>query len=136
MLKASDDAGIDVRLHAGWRILEGVLAALALTNLLLAVVVRWLGASLHPLFADPDTALLFLVTGLGLLAHAGLLALMRWRLCVPGEEGRRGVRRLRAFMRLPVHRDFAAARRLARLRMRGRPMPRRHGAGYPPGRAA
>jgi len=113
---------MDPVLLALWRAAERGLLVLASINLAGAALVKLLGASLHPMFSDPDAALLFLVTGLGLLAHAGVLALMRRRLNLPGAASAgRSLRRLRGFMRLPLCADFAAQRRCPRLRMGGRP---------------
>ncbi|MCB1890298.1 MAG: hypothetical protein KDH20_22020 [Rhodocyclaceae bacterium] len=110
-----------------WQRAESLLLALGGANLVLAVVVKMGGGDLHPLFSDPDAALLFLVTGLGLLAHAGLLVVLRWRLRARTEPGSRPLRHLRGFMRLPIHADYAGQRGSARLRRHGRPSPRRPG---------
>ncbi|MCB1907797.1 MAG: hypothetical protein KDH15_10530 [Rhodocyclaceae bacterium] len=111
-------------LLAWWRAAECALFALAAVNLLGAVLVKVMGRGLHPMFSDPDSALLFLATGLGILFHALLLALMRWRLCADQADLGRPLRRLRSFMRMPLNADFAAQRHRARLRMGGRPQRR------------
>lgn len=103
---------------------EYVLYVLAAANLLGAILVKLMGRGLHPMFSDPDAALLFLATGLGILFHALLLALMRWRLCAEQGDTVRALRRLRSFMRLPLHADYDGQRYHARLRMGGRPVPR------------
>ena len=111
-------------LLAWWRAAEYVLYVLAVANLLGAILVKLMGRGLHPMFSDPDAALLFLATGLGILFHALLLALMRWRLCAEQGDSVRPLRRLRSFMRLPLNADYEAQRHRARLRMGGRPAPR------------
>ena len=108
-------------LLAWWRAAEQVLFALGVLNLSGAVVVKLMGRGLHPMFSDPDAALLFLTTGLGILAHALVLVLMRWRLSADQPDARGPLRRLRSFMRLPLTADFEPQRRCARLRMGGRP---------------
>ncbi|WP_230970916.1 hypothetical protein [Nitrogeniibacter aestuarii] len=56
-----------------WPWLTRLAVAMAVGNLLMAVVVRLWGPALHPVFVDPHTWLLFLVTGLSLAAQAGLM---------------------------------------------------------------
>ncbi len=123
----------DPAIVALWRRAESLLCGLGAANLTVAVVVKLGGADLHPLFSDPDAPLLFLVTGFGLLAHAGLLAVMRWRLRSTPASGRRPLRRLRGFMRLPIHADYAGQRGSARLRRHARPLTRRLAAKRPVG---
>ena len=105
-----------------WRLAERVLLCCGLVNLVFAALIWLFGAHLHPIFSDRHSALLFLVTAVGLLAHALLLSQMRRRLADPGGEATRMLRRAHLFMRLPLNADFAAARRLARLRISGRPL--------------
>lgn len=119
--RASSDFLDALPIEAGWRLAERLLLCCGIANLLLALLVWLFGASLHPLFSDAHAALLFVVTGLGLLAHGAILGLMRWRLVDARGHGRRMARRARSFMRLPLNADFSPARRLARLRMAGRP---------------
>jgi len=108
-----------------WRGGERVLLAIGAANLVLALVVGIGGGGLHPLFSDPDAAWLFVVTGLGLIAHAVLLWLLRWRLWATASAATRPLRHLRAFMRLPIHADFSDQRACARLRSRRRERARR-----------
>jgi len=103
-----------------WTAERGLLL-LSAVNLVGAVLVRLLGASLHPMFSDPDAALLFLVTALGLAAHAMVLAMMRRRLDRPSASSQEQLRRLRGFMRLPLCAAYSAQRRSPRLRIGGRP---------------
>lgn len=117
----SDSAG-----KAAWCAIERWLAGLAVLNLLAALVVGLLGAALHPMFSDPDAALLFLVTGLTVTVHVVVLAAMRRQLSEPAGARPHALRQARSFMRLPLAAEFAPARRTARLRMRGRPLPRPH----------
>lgn len=125
---------LDPILLSLWRGTERLLLFLAAANLVGALVVKWLGAGLHPIFSDPDAALMFLVTGLGLLAHAAVLVALRWRLSAAGPGALRPLSRLRAFMRLPIHADFATQRDAARLRKQGRPASRGHSLTFRLGR--
>jgi len=100
-----------------WRCGERVLLAIGIANLALALVVRIGGGGLHPLFSDPDAAWLFVVTGLGLIAHAVLLWLLRWRLWATASAATRPLRyvsdqracaRLRSRRRERARRPFRA----------------------------
>ena len=56
-----------------WPWLTRVAVVLAVGNLLLALTVRLWGPAIHPVFVDPNTWLLFLVTGVSLSAQAALM---------------------------------------------------------------
>lgn len=56
-----------------WPWLTRVAVVLAVGNLLLALTVRLWGPAIHPVFVDPHTWLLFLVTGVSLSAQAALM---------------------------------------------------------------
>ena len=58
-----------------WSLLIRGAIGLAVINFAVALVVRVAGGNLHPLFADPSTWLLFLVSSLSLLGQAGLMRL-------------------------------------------------------------
>jgi hypothetical protein len=81
-----DEPEREVLLQRLWPWLMRLTVALALVNLVIALVVRLWGPSLHPAFVDSHTWLLFLVTGLSLGAQAFM---MRYVRCVLGEPGGR-----------------------------------------------
>ena len=67
-----------------WSLLIRGAIGLAVINFAVALVVRVAGGNLHPLFADPSTWLLFLVSSLSLLGQAGLMRLMQLALLRDG----------------------------------------------------
>lgn len=93
-----------------WPWLARLTIALAVLNLVAALVIRIGGAALHPMFADTHTWLLFLVTGLSLSAQAVMMAIT---LRVLRSEGARpGIRRRVAHraVRMPPPSERHAAR--------------------------
>jgi len=72
-----DEPEREALLQRLWPWLMRLTVALALVNLVIALVVRLWGPSLHPAFVDTHTWLLFLVTGLSLGAQAFMMAYVR-----------------------------------------------------------
>lgn len=72
-----DEPEREALLQRLWPWLIRLTAALAAANLVIAVVVRVWGPSLHPAFVDSHTWLLFLVTGLSLGAQAFMMRYVR-----------------------------------------------------------
>lgn len=98
-----------------WPWMTRLSIGMAIVNLVLAVVVRFWGPSIHPMLVEPHTWLLFLVTGVSLSAQAWL---MRYTLRILRHEAaqvqaRRGARAKR---RDTLHRTSAATRHRGRHR--------------------
>jgi len=110
-----DDHDRDALLQRMWPWLMRLTTVLAVLNLVIALVVRVWGPSLHPAFVDTHTWLLFLVTGASL---GGQALMMRFVRRVLGDEGdgarhrrlrRRCRRSLRGGRHAACHRRVAHA---------------------------
>ena len=66
----------DTIIERYWPLVVRMSFALALANLLAAVLVAMGGARIHPLFSDPLAWMFFAVSGLALLAQSGMMLVM------------------------------------------------------------
>jgi len=101
-----------------WPWMTRLAIVVAVANLVLAIVVKLWGPSIHPMLVEPHTWLLLLVTGLSLSAQA---ALMRYTLVILRRESarRQAIRGARGRLREILHRRARVERHPGRHRRVG-----------------
>ena len=106
-----------------WPLAMFAAAALAMLNLLAAVVVALFGASLHPAFADGQAWVLFAAAGAAMLMQTFLMFLMYRNLWMRLHRGEAYLAGRGASLRLPITRALAhpsVRRRIRVVRHAGR----------------
>ncbi len=99
------------KLSRWWSLVIRGAIGLAVINVMVAIVVRVAGGSLHPLFADPSAWLVFLVSSLSLLGQAGLMRMMQLALLRNGSAPRPRKMRAVAGLTTRCHARHAGRRR-------------------------
>ncbi|MEZ5610039.1 MAG: hypothetical protein R3E45_06285 [Rhodocyclaceae bacterium] len=122
----------DTIIERYWPLVVRMSFALALANLLAAILVAMGGARIHPLFSDPLAWMFFAVSGLALLAQSGMMLVMSHFLWGAGDARNRRATPAAAWLRLPLERSHDTVRLRSRQHMRShREMTARRSAGRP-----
>ena len=99
----------DTIIERYWPLVVRMSFALALANLLAAILVAMGGARIHPLFSDPLAWMFFAVGGLALLAQSGMMLVIDHFLWGPAMRNRRATPAA-AWLHLPLERSHDTVR--------------------------